>query len=272
MLDRLVTGKNAVINLVGILHGDAGTPYGRAFEAAHVRLPERLVAACRRHGVSRLLHMSALGADEHGPSMYLRSKAAGEAVIEAAETGVDGGPPIATTIFRPSVVFGRDDQFLNLFASMQRWLPVMPLAAADARFQPVWVRDVAAAFAMTLDDLESYGRTYELTGPREYTLRELVRLAGTYRAGGAGRPRPVIGLPDALGRLQAAMLEFAPGPTLMSRDNFDSMRVASVATGRYPGLADLGIVPTPLEQEASHYLAHRSHRSYLDELRRGAHP
>ncbi len=204
--------------------------------------------------------------------MYLRSKAAGEAVVEAAGTGADGGPPLETTIFRPSVVFGRDDHFLNLFASLQRWLPIVAIGAADARFQPVWVRDVAAAMAVTLDDLESYGRIYELAGPRVYTLRELIRLAGTYRAGGGGRPRPVIALPEALGRLQAALLEFAPGPTLMSRDNFDSMRVPNVSTGRCPGLADLGIVPTPLEQEASHYLAHRSRRSHLDRLRRSAHP
>ncbi len=272
VLDRLVAGKDAVINLVGILHGDSGSPYGKAFATAHVRLPERIVAACRRHGVTRLLHMSALGADANGPSMYLRSKAAGEAVIEAAEAGVDGGPPIATTIFRPSVVFGRDDHFLNLFASLQRWLPVVAIGAADARFQPVWVQDVATAFAMTLDDPESFARIYELTGPRVYTLRELVRIAGRYRAGGGGRPRPVIALPDALGRLQAAMLEFAPGPTLMSRDNFDSMRVPNVATGRYPGLADLGIVAAPVEQEASHYLAHKSRRSHLDHLRRNAHP
>ena len=272
-LARLMVGKDAVINLVGILHGDAGRPYGRAFEAAHVDLPRRIVAACRAASVPRLLHMSALGADANGPSMYLRSKAAGEAVVEEAGTVGDGDrPPLAVTVFRPSVVFGRDDRFLNLFATMQRWLPAMPLGNADAQFQPVAVGDVAAAFVAALDDAESYSRTYELTGPRVYSLADLVRIAGRYRAGGNGRPRPVIPLPAALGRLQAALLEFAPGPTLMSRDNVDSMQVANVATGAFPGLADLDIVATPLEQEASVYLADRNRRTHLDQLRHDAHP
>lgn len=262
-LERLVAGRDAVINLVGILHGDA-----RAFDAAHVDLPRRIVAACRRAGVPRLLHMSALGASAQGPSLYLRSKAAGEALVEQAGTYGDGAhPPMAITIFRPSVLFGRDDRFLNLFATMQRWLPVIPLAKAHAQFQPVAVTDVAEAFKATLDDPESFSRTYELAGPRVYTLADLVHIAGVYRRGGNGKPRPIIPLPDALGRLQAAFLEFAPGPTLMSRDNFDSMQTDNVAGGGYPGLVDLDIVPTPLEQEASVYLAGKSRRSHLDHLR-----
>jgi NADH dehydrogenase len=267
-LARLVAGKDAVINLVGILHGDAAT-----FEAAHVELPRRIVAACRKAGVPRLLHMSALGASAQGPSLYLRSKAAGEALVEEAGDAVDADhAPLAVTIFRPSVVFGRDDRFLNLFATMQRWLPLIPLAKADAQFQPVSVSDVAEAFTVTLDDAESFSRTYELTGPRIYTLADLVRIAGSYRAGSHGVPRPIIPLPAALGRLQAAFLEFAPGPTLMSRDNFDSMQTDNIASGRYAGLSDLGIVPTPLEQEASVYLARKSRRSHLDHLRHDAHP
>jgi NADH dehydrogenase len=262
-LGRLVAGKSAVVNLVGILHGDE-----QAFEAAHVDLPRRIVAACSLAGVPRLLHMSALGAAENGPSRYLRSKARGEAIVEVAGDGV---PPLGVTIFRPSVVFGRDDRFLNLFAALQRWFPVMPLARADAQFQPVAVHDVAAAFATALDDPESFSRTYELAGPDVYTLRDLVRFAGMYRAGGNGRPRPVIGLPDALGKLQAACLEFAPGPTLMSRDNFDSMRTPNIATGRFPGLADLGIAATPLDAEAPGYLSRKNRRSHLDELRHDAH-
>ena len=155
-LARLMVGKDAVINLVGSLHGDVGRPYGKAFESAHVELPRRIVAACRAASVPRLLHMSALGAEANGPSMYLRSKAAGEAVVEQAGTvGVADRPPLAVTIFRPSVVFGRDDRFLNLFATMQRWLPVMPLGSANARFQPVAVGDVASAFVNALDDAES---------------------------------------------------------------------------------------------------------------------
>jgi uncharacterized protein YbjT (DUF2867 family) len=271
-LNRLVAGADAIVNLVGILHGDTGRPYGKAFEAAHVALPRRIVAACRAAGVSRLLHMSALGAASDGPSMYLRSKAAGEAAVEDAGTvGLPGHAPLATTIFRSSVVFGPDDHFMNLFATMQRWLPIMPLARAKALFQPVAVRDVAAAFAAAIDDGESFLRIYELAGPRVYALEELVQIAGAYRAGGEGQPRPILRLPDALGRLQAALLELMPGPTLMSRDNFDSMRVDNVATGRYPGLAELGIQPTPLEPEVSIYLPGKGRRSHLDHLRHDAH-
>ena len=264
---KLVVGKDAVINLVGILHGD-----NKAFEAAHVELPRKIVAACLDACVPRLLHMSALGAAIDAPSMYLRSKAAGETKIEDTETLVASSrTSLATTIFRPSVVFGPDDRFINLFATMQRWLPIVPLARAKTLFQPVAVRDVADAFMAALDDEESFSRIYELVGPRIYALAELVQIAGAYRAGGAGRPRPILRLPDVLGRFQAAFLEFAPGPTLMSRDNFDSMRIDSVATGRYPGLAELGIAPTPLEPEAAAYVGGKGRRSHLDHLRHWSH-
>ena len=271
-LHKLVAGKDAVINLVGILHGDEKT-----FAAVHAGLPKKIVAACLEARVLRLLHMSALGAAADGPSMYLRSKAAGESAVERAAEGGAGtagepqGAPLATTIFRPSVVFGPDDHFMNLFATMQRLLPIVPLARAKTLFQPVSVRDVAAAFVAALDDDESFSRTYELTGPRVYTLEELVQIAGAYRIGGNGRPRPILRLPDALGRLQAAFLEFAPGPTLMSRDNFDSMHTANIATGRYPGLSELGIEPAPLEPDVAAYVGGKGRRSHLDDLRHWAH-
>ena len=256
MLDRLAQGRDAVVNLVGILHGDTGRPYGKAFAAAHVELPKKIVAACRAAGVRRLLHMSALGADADAPSMYLRSKADGERAAFS-------DPSMAVTVFRPSVVFGREDKFLNLFAKLQRWFPVMPLAGANARFQPVHVLDVANAFVNALDDPATFGRTYELVGPRVYTLAELVRLAGA----ASGNPRPVVPLPSPLGRMQAALMEFAPGPTLMSRDNFDSMKLANVGSGSLPGFADLGINPTAIEAEAPIYLSGQHPRTRYDHLR-----
>ena len=132
-LARLLAGCDAVVNLVAILHGRE-----RQFERVHVELPRKLAEACRRVGVRRVVHVSALGAAPDAPSMYLRSKARGEAVL------LDGGD-LDVTILRPSVMFGAEDRFLNLFARLQRVLPVMPLAAADAKFQPVWVEDVAQA-------------------------------------------------------------------------------------------------------------------------------
>lgn len=248
-LDRLMHGQDAVINLVGILHGQpgpAGSRYGRDFARAHVELPQRIVDACVRNGVRRFLHMSALGAAHNAPSMYLRSKADGEAAATSA-------PELATTIFRPSVVFGDKDRFLNMFASLQRMLPVMLLAGANARFQPVYVEDVARAFVKALQDNRTIGKVYELAGPKVYTLRELVRLAGEY----SGHRRPVIGVPDAFARLQAFFLEHLPGGPLMSRDNLDSMQVDNVRTSPLAG--ELGIEWTSIEAIAPHYLSGRPH-------------
>lgn len=243
-LDRLVQGKDAVINLVGILHGKpgpAGSSYGPEFARAHVELPRRIVAACAKHGVHRLLHMSALGADKNAPSMYLRSKADGE---EAAMSN----PAVGTTVFRPSVVFGDKDHFLNTFAFLQRMMPVMLLAGAEARFQPVFVEDVAQAYVNALHDDRTIGKVYELAGPTIYTLAELVRLSGEY----TGHRRPVIGMPESVARLQAFFLEHLPGDPLMTRDNLDSMKVDNVAHG--PIAPELGIVPTALEAVAPYYL------------------
>lgn len=243
-LDNLVRGKDAVINLVGILHGKraaADESYGPDFARAHVELPKRVVAACAAHGVRRFLHMSALGADRNAPSMYLRSKADGEAAAFS-------NPAVGATVFRPSVVFGDHDQFLNLFASLQKMLPFMLLARPDAKFQPVFVEDVAQAYVNALYDDSTIGRTFELAGPKVYTLRELVQLAGTF----SGHRRPVIGLPDTLSRVQAFFLEHMPGEPMMTRDNLDSMRVDNVAHASME--AELGITPTALEAVAPYYL------------------
>jgi NADH dehydrogenase len=243
-LHRLLQNQDAVINLVGILHGKAGargSSYGADFAKAHVELPKRIAAACVARRVPRFLHMSALGADSRAPSMYLRSKADGEAAAFSQAK-------VATTVFRPAVVFGEEDRFLNLFAALQRFLPVILLGGADAKFQPVYVEDVARAMTKSLDNDKTVARMFELAGPTVYALRELVRLAGIY----SGHPRPVIGLPPSLARLQAWLLEQMPGGPLMSRDNLDSMKVDNVA--RIPIASELGIMPTPLEAVAPSYL------------------
>ncbi len=246
-LDRLLQGCDTVINLVGVLHSRPGQPWGATFERAHVELPRRIVQACRRHAVSRVLHMSALGAAADGPSMYQRSKAEGEKIMFTS--GLD------VTAFRPSVVFGADDSFLNLFAQLQRLLPVMALGGADAKFQPVYVGDVADAFLQALDDRAAIGQIYELVGPRVYTLRELVQAAGVY----SGHPRPVIAMPEAIARLQAFAFELLPGQPLMSRDNLDSMKADNVASGRYPLPPHWR--PQPLEAVAPTWLApHAAHQ------------
>lgn len=249
-LARLVAGCDAVVNLVAILHGSE-----EAFRRVHAELPRQLAEACRAAGVQRLLHVSALGVGPDAPSRYLRSKAAGEAVLQSS--GLD------VTILRPSVLFGAEDRFLNLFAGLQALFPLMPLAGADARFQPCWVDDVAEALVRCLDRPETIGQVYECAGPKVYTLRELVRLAGEW----SDRPRPVLALPGPLARLQAGLMGLLPGEPLMSGDNLDSMKVPNVATGTLPGLAALGITPAPLEQVAPSYLGRRDGIARLDPLR-----
>lgn len=240
--DEQLTGvlrdHDAVVNLVGILHGSAAD-----FDRVHSELPRRLARACVHAGVSRLVHVSALGADADAPSAYLRSKAAGEAAVRAALP--------SASVLRPSVMFGEHDRFLNLFAALQAFLPVLPLAGAKARFQPVWVVDVAEAIARCLRHAATPHRLFECAGPREYTLAELVRLAGEY----AGRPRPVLPLPESLALLQGRILEWLPGKPLMSRDNVLSMRVPNVASGTMSGLEALGIRASAVEAVVPTYLS-----------------
>lgn len=252
-LTRLLMGKHAVVNLVATLHGSEA-----AFRTAHVELARKLVRACAATGVRRVVHVSALGAAPDAPSRYLRSKAEGEAVLRGA--GLD------LTVLRPSVMFGAGDHLLNLFARLQSRLPLMLLAGADARFQPVWVADVAQAIVRALERHDAIGQTYECTGPRVYTLAELVRLAGRW----SGHERRIVPLPPALAHLQALLLECLPGTPLMSRDNLASLRVPNVATGTLPRLDALGLQPTALEAVMPDLLAHGGEPARLDTWRKAA--
>ena len=260
-LAKLLPGHDAVVNLVAILHGSQ-----REFQRAHVDLPRQLAEACAQTGVRRVLHVSARGASAQAPSLYQRSKAAGEQVLQQAQQS----GALALTLLRPSVIFGPEDRFLNLFASLQRLLPVMPLAGADARLQPVAVNDVADALLRCLRDPATVGHTFEACGPQVYTLRELVRLAAQYAGIGQGRGRPIIGLPNALGQLQALALEMLPGRTLMSRDNLRSLAVDNVASGQLPGLEDLGIRPASVASVGPNYLRTSLQQDRLDAFRRTA--
>lgn len=253
-LRDVLAGCDAVVNLIAILHGSPAQ-----FDRVLHGLPTRLAAACAFTGVNRVLHVSALGVSDAAPSAYLRAKHAGEQALRAA--------PLALTVFRPSVIFGAHDRFLNLFARLQAFAPLVPLACAQARFQPVWVEDVAQAIVRSLDVPSTVGLTIECAGPEVFSLADLVRLAGVW----SGHPRPVLPLPAAVGRLQALAMEWLPGEPLLSRDNLDSMQVANVASGSLPGLASLGIVPASLAQVAPGYLGQRVGRASLNDLRAIAH-
>ena len=240
----LLAGADALVHLVAILHGSAAD-----FDRVHVQLPRTLAAACSAAGVRRVVHVSALGAAPNAPSNYLRSKAAGEAVWQDWARATGG----QLTILRPSVIFGADDRFTNLFVKLQRLLPVLPLAGAGARFQPVWVGDVAQAVAQAVARRLQPGAPaspiIECAGPEVMTLQQIVQRVGAM----AGCRRPVLALPEAAGLLQAAVMALLPGEPLMSRDNVLSMRVPNVASGTLPGLASLGITPVALETLAGHF-------------------
>ncbi|OSZ76558.1 complex I NDUFA9 subunit family protein [Hydrogenophaga sp. IBVHS1] len=256
-LIALMQGHDAVVNLVAILHGSED-----AFEKVHVELPLSMAEACVANGLRRVVHVSALGVSLDAPSRYQRSKARGEEVLRGASLDL--------TILRPSVIFGAGDRFLNLFARMQSVLPLVPLAGARARFQPVWVEDVASAVVAALRDtdlpMSSVGQTFECAGPEVYTLADLVRIAGRH----GSRQRPILPLPGALARLQARVMEMLPGEPLMSRDNLDAMSVDNVASNQWPGLASLGIAAASPLTIAPTYLGDQGGRSRLLAYRHSA--
>jgi uncharacterized protein YbjT (DUF2867 family) len=257
-LQGLVRGHGVVINLVAILHGNAA-----AFERTHVRLPRLIAQACQAQGVRRLVHISALGADGQAPSLYQRSKAQGEAVLQAAaEAG-----QLDLTVLRPSVIFGAGDRFLNTFAALQAVLPFVPLAGAQTRFQPVWVADVAQAIAHCADRFQTVGQTIDAVGPEVWRLIDLVRLAGQ----ASGHPRPVFGVPEFAGQLQAWAMACLPGEPLMSTDNLRSMRVDNVRIGNTPDLLSLGIDPAYVQATAEQYLSTRGENSRLLKYRQHTH-
>lgn len=247
-LDRLVAGMDVVVNLVGILHGRSGgatDPYGPDFRRAHVEFMERLLRAAQRHGVGRIVHVSALGVSDADPatlpSSYLRSKAAAEQMLRQSQ--------LDWVVFRPSVMFGPGDSFLSTFARLQRFLPFLAVPCIDSRFQPVYVCDVADAMTQSVRGPRTSRKVFELAGPDVYTLGELVRLAGA----ASGHRRPVFGLPMSIGHLQALVMEKLPGRTLMSRDNLMSMKVDNVASAPFDPL--FGITPRSIAAVAPSYLA-----------------
>jgi len=257
LLAAQLLGHDAVVNLIAILHGSEA-----AFEKVHVGLPQVLAGACKTSGVRRVVHVSALGAAPDSPSMYQRSKSRGEAVLR--ESGLD------VTLLRPSVIFGAEDKFLNTFAQLQQLFPVIPLASSEARFQPVWVEDVATAVVECLINRSTIGKTFEACGPDVFTLKQLVELAGQYAGINDGRGRPVFRLPASLARIQARLMEMAPGEPVMSRDNLDAMKIDNVASGKLPGLDSLEITPSALRAIAPSYLGAQGLRSGLMAKRKTA--
>ena len=235
-------GLDAVINLVGILNESGRN--GKGFERVHAELPARVVQACRQASVSRLLHMGALHAGADAPSHYLRSKARGAQIVHEAD-----GTELHVTSFHPSVIFGPYDSFTNRFAALLRRIPlVFPLACPNARMQPVYVEDVVQAFVGSLERYETFGQRYNLCGPEVFTLQEIV----AYLVSVLGLKRRILPLGDGLSRLQATVMQFAPGKPF-TPDNYRSLQVASICEGSFPAV--FGVTPARFAAIVPSYLA-----------------
>ncbi len=226
-----LTGAEAVVNLVGILY-ESGS---QAFEAVHRHGAARVAKLAKAAGATRFVQMSAIGADPSSPSVYGRTKAAGEVAAREQFPGA--------SVVRPSIVFGPEDDFFNRFAALARLLPALPLyGGGRTRFQPVYVGDVAEAIVRILDDPETRGRTYELGGPREYTFKELMELL----LAEIGRRRVLLPLPFFVADMQAFFLERLPKPPL-TRDQVNLLQRDNVVAESALALADLGITATGVE-------------------------
>ena len=241
-----VHGADAVINLVGILY-ERGK---RTFQKIHVDGAANIAKAAAAAGVKRLVHMSALGADQNSPSSHARSKDAGEMAVRGIFPGV--------TIFRPSVVFGTEDGFFNMIGRMAQLSPAIVFftntnphapAGGGSKFQPVYVGDVVEAMAQPLSGEGHAGKIYELAGPRVYDMREISNIVNRE----AQRRRWVLGVPYPIAQVAALFLQFLPTP-LLTPDQVKLLKLGSVATGRRPGLAVFGITPTTVEVVVPTYL------------------
>ena len=218
-LDRHTRDQDAVVNLVGILNESRKGDFRRL----HVEFPQAVVEACQKNGVQRLLHMSALGADQAtGSSQYLRSKGEGENRVHTF-----GQKALAVTSFRPSVIFGPGDSFINRFADLLKlcpWpLPYLPLSCPNSRFAPVYIGDLVRAMADSLEDEASFGQRIDLCGPETWTLQQVVE--GVRDA--LGKRCLVLPLPDSASRLLAGVLQHAPGKPF-TPDNYQSLQTPSV--------------------------------------------
>jgi NADH dehydrogenase len=245
------SGADAVISMAGILN-ESGRD-GRGFHKVHVELVEGIIKACQQAGVSRVLHVSALNAGK-GSSHYLKTKGEAEVLLTAADA-------LNTTIFQPSVIFGRGDSFFNRFAGMLRLMPILPLACPNARLQPVFAGDVAAVMTASLEDPMTWGKSYELAGPQSFTLKQLVE----WTAKSLGLRRRIIGLPGPLSATMAAVMDWVPGKPF-SRDNYQSLKTDNISNQN--GFAYFGVYPRAINVVVPDYLTGSVHQRRLQNFRR----
>jgi uncharacterized protein YbjT (DUF2867 family) len=235
----VITGSDTVINLIGILYERGRNTFTRT----HVTVAETIARTCQQQGVQHLVHLSALGADINSDSHYAQSKARGEQAVRAAFPDA--------TIFRPSIVFGPEDDFFNRFARMTLWSPFLPLIdGGKTKFQPVYVGDVVKAILTALDHPETHHHTYELGGPAVYSFADLLE----YILRETGRSRILLPLPLDIARIMARVLEILPKP-MLTRDQLKLLARDNIVISRNENFTSLGIVPSTMEAIVPGYLA-----------------
>jgi NADH dehydrogenase len=255
VLNKLIQGTDVVINLVGILNEEKSAEH--KFDSAHVRLTLEILNACEKNSVSRYLHVSALKADEEqSPSEYLRSKGKAESLVNKSS--------LNTTIFRPSLMFGEGDGFVNKFAQLLKLpSPFFILPVPNARFAPVFVDDVVEGIIRSLSDPDTFNKRYSCCGPKIYSMRELIQLI----ARTLGVKRKIIGLGPLLSRMMANILGIFPGKPF-SKDNYLSLQVNSICEEN--GLEKLGITPKRMDSIIAGYLKPRDNNQIYSRYRRDA--
>lgn len=253
-IGRALEGAEACINAVGVLY-ESGR---QGFQSLQAMGAQNIAAACAERGITRMVQISAIGADADSPSKYARTKAAGEDAVRALIP--------SAIVLRPSIVFGPEDDFFNRFAAMASLFPALPLIGGGAtRFQPVFVSDVAAATVAALSDPAQAGRTFELGGPAVYSFKALLELI--LRETGRKRllvpvPWPVAGLIGTVGDIQAKLTPFAP---VLTSDQVELLKADNVASADLPGLAELGVQATSVEAIVPAYLTrYRKGGQYAD--------
>ena len=247
-LDQLCSEQQVVINLIGILHENKSGDFRRV----HVEYIKQLLEACEKHGISRVLHVSALGADQaSGSSLYLRTKGEGENLFHTYSQR-----RFNATSFQPSVVFGKGDQFINRFADLLDMTPgILPLACAGSLLSPVYVGDLVKLIVDSINNPDSYGERYPVCGPRDYSLREIIETIAAAR----GKSCQVIPLGPTLSKLQALILQNLPGK-LFTMDNYRSLQTDNVCP-------DGGIGKTSLEFYLENQFAASPVQQRLDRFR-----
>ena len=237
-LRNILQGADLVISLVGILY-----EIGKyTFNTIQAEVPQMIGVEANKAGVERILHFSAIGADKNSQSKYAVSKAMGE------ESLLSVFP--ATTIFRPSIVFGPNDNFFNKFSNMAAFSPVLPLIGrGETLFQPVYVKDISNAVLRVFESTQTVGKIYELGGPSTYSFKELIELTMLY----SRRSRLLLNLPFWLADIQASFMELLPKP-ILTRDQLKLLKVDNVVGNKMFTLADLDIIPTRCETILQTYL------------------